>query len=97
MGCADGKAERAIGADPDIWYGSKNNPASMGAEAYEDYRRAIHNPETIHAMCEDYRAGLTIDRRHDDADRNAGHTVACPTLVLLGSLARSPRSLRRCS
>lgn len=29
-----------------------------------------------------YRAGLGIDREHDEADRRQGHRVACPTLVL---------------
>jgi haloacetate dehalogenase len=32
-------------------------------------------------MVEDYRAGLGIDREHDEADRAAGRRVACPTLV----------------
>ena len=32
-------------------------------------------------MCEDYRAGLGVDRRHDEADRDAGRRVACPVLV----------------
>jgi haloacetate dehalogenase len=73
-------AERVINADPDAWY--RAGPDAMGAEAYEDYRRAIHDPDTVHAMCEDYRAGLGIDRSHDDADREAGRKVACPTLVL---------------
>lgn len=41
----------------------------MGAEAFADYRRAIHDPDTVHAMMEDYRAGLGIDRAHDDDDR----------------------------
>jgi haloacetate dehalogenase len=36
-------------------------------------------------MLEDYRAGLTIDRRHDQDDRAAGHRVACPVLVLWSS------------
>jgi haloacetate dehalogenase len=54
----------------------------MGAEAWEDYRRAIHDPATVHAMCEDYRAGLGLDRAHDDADRAAGRRIACPLLVL---------------
>jgi haloacetate dehalogenase len=54
----------------------------MGAEAYADYRAAIHDPATIHAMMEDYRAGLGLDRRHDDEDRRAGRRVACPVLVL---------------
>jgi haloacetate dehalogenase len=73
-------AERVINADPDAWYGF--GPEPMGAEAYEDYRRAIHDPATVHAMCEDYRAGLRIDRAHDDADRRAGHRLRCPLLVL---------------
>jgi haloacetate dehalogenase len=33
-------------------------------------------------MLEDYRAGLTVDRAAEEADRAAGRRVACPTLVL---------------
>ena len=33
-------------------------------------------------MLEDYRAGLGIDRAHDEADRAAGRRVSCPALVL---------------
>ena len=53
----------------------------MGEEAFADYRAAIHDPETVHAMVEDYRAGLGIDREHDEADRAAGRRVRSPTLV----------------
>jgi haloacetate dehalogenase len=73
-------AERVICMDPDAWYGG--DPGRMGAEAFADYRRAIHDPATVHAMCEDYRAGLGVDRAHDDADRRAGRRLACPLLVL---------------
>lgn len=73
------KPERAILADPDAWYGG--DPALMGPENYADYHRAIHDPATVHAMIEDYRAGLGIDREADDADRAAGRTISCPTLV----------------
>jgi haloacetate dehalogenase len=76
-------AERVINADPDAWY--RATPEQMGERAYEDYRRAIHDPATVHAMCEDYRAGLGVDRQHDDADRAAGRRVTCPTLVLWAS------------
>jgi haloacetate dehalogenase len=68
-----------ISADPDAWY--RAGPEVMGEEAFADYRRAIHDPETVHAMCEDYRAGLGIDREHDEADRAAGRRVRCPTLI----------------
>jgi haloacetate dehalogenase len=75
------KPERAILADPDAWYGG--TPERMGgAEAYADYRAAIHDPATVRAMLEDYRAGLGLDRAHDEADRRAGRRVACPVLVL---------------
>jgi haloacetate dehalogenase len=33
------------------------------------YRAQCADPRTVEAMCEDYRAGATIDRRLDDADR----------------------------
>jgi haloacetate dehalogenase len=74
------KPERAINADPDAWYNATAD--AMGDEAYEDYRQAIHDPETVHAMLEDYRAGLGVDREHDEADRKAGRTITCPALVL---------------
>lgn len=33
-------------------------------------------------MLEDYRAGLTIDREHEEADQAAGRRVRSPLLVL---------------
>ena len=74
------KPERAINADPDAWYGG--SPAAMGEQAFAEYRSAIHDPATVHAMLEDYRAGLGLDRAHDEADRAAGRRVRCPTLVV---------------
>ena len=79
LGQTSTPAERVISADPDAWY--RAGPEVMGEEAFADYRRAIHDPETVHAMCEDYRAGLGIDREHDEADRAAGRRVRCPTLI----------------
>jgi haloacetate dehalogenase len=73
------KPERAILADPDAWYGG--DPELLGAENYADFRRAIHDPATVHAMLEDYRAGLGVDRAADDFDRAAGNRIGCPTLV----------------
>jgi haloacetate dehalogenase len=73
-------AERYINADPGAWYTASDE--HMGAAAFEDYQRAIHDPATVTAMLEDYRAGLGIDREHDDADRAAGRRIGCPLLVL---------------
>ena len=33
-------------------------------------------------MIEDYRAGLSIDRAHDEADRRVGRRIICPTMIL---------------
>ncbi|SDO22319.1 alpha/beta fold hydrolase [Geodermatophilus sp. DSM 45219] len=74
------KPERAIGADPDAWYGG--DPAVMGEENHADFRAAVHDPATVRAMLEDYRAGLGVDRAAEEADRAAGRRVTCPTLVL---------------
>ena len=73
-------AERLISADPDAWY--QVDASAMGEEAYADLRRALHDPEVVHAMCEDYRAGLGIDRELDDADRASGRRIQCPVLVV---------------
>ncbi|MEV5552212.1 alpha/beta hydrolase [Nonomuraea wenchangensis] len=83
LGQTDKPAEHLINADPDAWYGATEE--QMGPEAYLDFRRAVHDPVTVHAMCEDYRAGLTVDRAADDADRAAGRRVTCPTLFLWSS------------
>jgi haloacetate dehalogenase len=54
-------------------------PGALSPEAVQEYRRCF-DAATIHASCEDYRAGATIDLEHDAAD--AGHRLACPVLVL---------------
>jgi haloacetate dehalogenase len=79
LGQTDKPAERVISADPEAWY--RPDRERMGEENFADWLRAVHDPAVIHAMCEDYRAGLGIDRAHDEADRRAGRTLACPTLV----------------
>jgi haloacetate dehalogenase len=78
------KPERAILADPDAWY-SGARPEAMGEENYREFRAAVHDPATVRAMLEDYRAGLGVDREHEEADRRAGRAVACPTLFLWSS------------
>lgn len=64
------KPERAILTDPDAWYGG--SPEHMGAEAYVDFRAATRNPDVVHGMVEDYRAGLGVDREHDEKVASAG-------------------------
>ncbi|MBN9633205.1 MAG: alpha/beta hydrolase [Actinobacteria bacterium] len=75
--------ERVISADPDAWYGG--DPDVMGAENYQERRRAVHDPRVVRAMLEDYRAGLGVDRRAEEADREAGRRLRMPLLVLWSS------------
>jgi haloacetate dehalogenase len=80
LGQTEKTAERLINANPGAWYTATSE--HMGEEAFADYRQAIHDPETVQGMCEDYRAGLAIDWKHDEADRAAGRKVSAPTLLL---------------
>jgi haloacetate dehalogenase len=75
--------ERLIGADPDAYY-FRGATHIFATEALADYRRAVRDPETIHAMCEDYRAGATYDYELDEADRAAGRRISSRLLVLWG-------------
>ena len=79
FGQTEKPAERVINADPGAWY--QNNAEHMGPEAYEDLWAALRDPRVVHGMVEDYRAGLTVDREADDADRAAGKKITCPVLV----------------
>ena len=81
LGQTDQPAERIINADPDAWYRTPP-PAEMGEANHTDLWAALRNPAVVHGMCEDYRAGLSIDRAHEEADRAASRRIACPTLLL---------------
>lgn len=83
--------ETLISADP-IWYlehtlASWTKAKSLDAfhpDALALYRDAFAQPERVHAMCEDYRAGATFDRALDAADREAGRKLAMPMYFLWG-------------
>jgi len=79
--------ETMIGADPDGFFGHFLDawtvvPGAIPPEVRERYLAACRRPETIRAICEDYRAGATVDVDHDRADRERGRRVAAPTLAL---------------
>jgi haloacetate dehalogenase len=52
--------------------------------ALNAYRTFVQDPSRIQAMCEDYRAGATVDRAADVADLAAGRTISVPVLALWG-------------
>lgn len=80
--------ERVIGENPDNFY-FQGTRHLFHPEALAEYWRGIHNPGTIHAMCEDYRAAATIDFELDEADRGS-KKITCPVLVLWGEKGALP-------
>jgi len=93
-----GFPERLIGADPEFFlrhtmgHPAVRPPEARAArftdEAFAEYLRCFAKPEVIHATCEDYRAGATIDFDLDAADLAAGRRIGCPMLALWGERGR---------
>ena len=79
--------EDMIGADPKSFWLRKCGGGSAGLTPFSEgalaeYLHCFSDPATIHATCEDYRAAISIDIVHDDAD--GGRKLACPLLVIWG-------------
>ncbi|MBS7702259.1 alpha/beta fold hydrolase [Chelatococcus asaccharovorans] len=65
------------------WSGS-GDLSAFDPRALAHYRAASNEPNRIHAFCEDYRAGAGADREQDEADLDAGKTIACPSFLVCG-------------
>ncbi len=79
--------EALIGANPDFfleWTLRKwsRDFSCFAPEALAEYKRCFRDPATIHATCEDYRAGASIDLEHDEAD--IAKKIECPVLAIWG-------------
>jgi haloacetate dehalogenase len=79
--------ERLITGDRDAYFDHHLRAIGLGADparypepVMEAYRRQLDDPSAVQAICEDYRAGATVDRHLDEADR--GRTIDCPVLCL---------------
>jgi haloacetate dehalogenase len=89
--------ERMIAADPDAFFdghvralGVGRAPGRYPPAIVAAYRALLDDPGTVEAICEDYRAGATVDRAHDDLDAGA-RRIACPLLVLWSERGALPR------
>jgi haloacetate dehalogenase len=76
----------APGPENELLAANEAQKARATSEIQKEYLRTAGDPANIHAMCEDYRAGASIDLKHDAADLD--RKIACPLLVLWGE--RSP-------
>jgi len=59
-------------------------------ETLAEYRRCC-TAENLHAVCEDYRAGATLDFEMDKADFEAGRKIQCPTLITWGEKSHTEK------
>lgn len=77
--------EVLLGHEPEYWVRQRLGREGrdfLEEEALAEYVRVFSDPAAIHATCEDYRAGATIDLEDDGADLD--RLVTCPTLVMWG-------------
>ena len=58
----------------------------FGKAAYEAYAAQFTDPDALHAMCEDYRAGMKEDVEEQKRDLGAaGRKIKCPVRLLWGA------------
>jgi haloacetate dehalogenase len=79
--------ERLLGAEPEAVVDDAlarwGSPAHVvSADVRAAYIDVLRDPVRVHAICEEYRAAATLDRRHDDEDRASGRRITCPVLAL---------------
>ncbi|AKJ27333.1 alpha/beta fold hydrolase [Caldimonas brevitalea] len=82
--------ERMLGGDPRFYlhwtlggWGA-TGLAHLESQALGEYERCFCRAESLHAICEDYRASAGVDLEHDRASRAAGQRVTCPLQLITG-------------
>ncbi len=81
--------ESVINKAPVEWFFAhtsreKKDKNFFAPSALADYLECVKNPETIRAICEDYRAAASIDLIDDNISRKQNLKIEMPTLVLWG-------------
>ncbi|MCT7376757.1 alpha/beta fold hydrolase [Chelativorans salis] len=89
--------EKLLTADLDYYIDYKLNKKGVGLEIFSEaamaeYKRCT-TPEQIHAVCEDYRATVTLDFEMDTADYGV-KKIACPVLAIWGSNSHCGRHFK---
>lgn len=80
--------EKLINFDPEYFLrhhikGQLKIEGTLEENVFQEYLRSYRNPETIHAICEDYRAAATIDLADDKVD--ADKRIEAPLHLLWGA------------
>ncbi|SDW97315.1 haloacetate dehalogenase [Marininema mesophilum] len=79
--------ECMIGAVPSLYLlthleEQSKTPGAVTPGAFAEYLRCYQNPACVHAVCNDYRASVTIDKKIHDEFK--GHKAEPPLLVIWG-------------
>jgi haloacetate dehalogenase len=76
--------ETLISQDSDGFFGPVF-AEGFDSRAVEHYLNALRDPERVHGLCEDYRAGAYADFEHDKSDLDAGKKITTPLHVIWGT------------
>ncbi|TEY32902.1 hypothetical protein BOTCAL_0708g00040 [Botryotinia calthae] len=82
--------EQAILGNPNLFSEKFLGKGGVGkgfvidAKAREMYDELLRDEEAVHGMCEDYRAGASIDLEEQRRDRKEGKKIQCDVFVVWG-------------
>jgi len=79
--------EKMLAADPKTFLDYTLNswckhPSALPANVRKEYLKVFSDPKSLHAICEDYRAGALVDGSHDAEDKKAGRKISIPMTIL---------------
>ena len=82
--------ESVINKAPEEWFFAHTSREKKDKDffhpmALSDYLECIKNPETINAICEDYRAAASVDMIDDKKSRDDNIKINVPLLILWGN------------
>lgn len=75
--------EKLLLANPETFF-PRWFPEFMAEEAVSEYKALFGDEGGVTGMCEDYRAGATVDLRESKRDIREGWKIRCPLRVLWG-------------
>ncbi|MBN6041587.1 alpha/beta fold hydrolase [Amycolatopsis sp. 195334CR] len=87
--------ERMIAADPAAFFGHfldtwTKVPGALPEAIRSEYLQALKEPSVIHAICQDYRAGVFFDLEHDKEDKAHGRRLSMPVLAMWQDPGEAP-------